>query len=242
MNADPDAITLEGSAQVAGVPLFGPLRLALQPGRWTAILGRSGVGKSTLLRLIAGLPTGADFAGRVSATYGGPVAPRVAYMAQDDALLPWADVLGNVILGARLRGQAPDRAAARALIARVGLADHIAKRPHALSGGQRQRVALARVLAENRPVVLLDEPFSALDAATRAEMQDLAAEVLRGRAVLLVTHDPLEAVRLADRAFLMHDGRLDPLILPQAAPPRAHGAPATLTALAEVFSRMQAPA
>lgn len=242
MSVPPHTIALEGSARVGGEALFGPLRLELEPGRWTAILGRSGVGKSTLLRLIAGLETGADFQGTVTAADGGPVAPRVAYMAQADGLLPWADVIGNVTLGARLRGQAPDRAAARALVARVGLADHAAKRPHQLSGGQRQRAALARVLIEDRAMVLLDEPFSALDAATRAEMQDLAAEVLRGRSVLLVTHDPLEAVRLADQAFLLQGGRLDPLDLPNAAPPRDHGAPDTLKAQAAVFSRMRAPA
>ena len=236
------AISFDGQAWIGGAALFGPLRLVLEPGRWVAVLGRSGVGKSTLLRLIAGLETGAEFTGTITAGDGAKVPPRVAYMAQNDALLPWADVLGNVVVGARLRGERPDCGRALALIARVGLADHAAKRPHQLSGGQRQRVALARVLAEDRPVVLLDEPFSALDAVTRAEMQDLAAELLRGRTVLLVTHDPLEAVRLAHRAWLMRDGRLEPLPLPEAAPPRRPGAPETLAAQADVFRSMRASA
>jgi putative hydroxymethylpyrimidine transport system ATP-binding protein len=236
------AVALAGCASLGGAPLFGPVDLRVERGRWTAILGRSGVGKSTLLRLIAGLDTGAEFTGTITADDGAPVASRVAYMAQNDALLPWADVLGNVIAGARLRGLRPDRDRARRLVAQVGLADHAAKRPHQLSGGQRQRVALARVLAEDRPVVVLDEPFSALDAVTRAEMQDLAAELLRGRSVLLVTHDPLEAVRLAHRAWLMRGGRLDPLPLPEARPPRRPGALETLAAQAEVFRSMRAEA
>lgn len=234
------AITFDGQARIGGAALFGPVRLVLEPGRWVAVLGRSGVGKSTLLRLIAGLETGAEFAGTITAADGGSVPPRVSYMAQNDALLPWADVLGNVIVGARLRGERPDRDRARALIGRVGLADHAAKRPHHLSGGQRQRVALARVLAEDRPFVLLDEAFSALDAVTRAEMQELATEVLRGRSVLLVTHDPLEAVRLADSAWLLHGGRLEALALPETATPRAPDAPETLAAQAEVFRSMRA--
>ncbi|MEM0935340.1 MAG: ABC transporter ATP-binding protein [Pseudomonadota bacterium] len=201
-------VTLSGSGQIAGEALFSDLRLRLVGGGWTCLLGPSGCGKSTLLRLLAGLDTGAVFTGTITAEDGLPLAGRVAYMAQEDLLLPWLDVRGNVRLGAHLRGLAPDGPRSEALIARLGLADHAEKRPSQLSGGQRQRVALARTLMEDRAVVLLDEPFSALDARTRAEMQELAAETLAGRTVLLVTHDPAEAARMGNRVYLMEHGGL----------------------------------
>jgi putative hydroxymethylpyrimidine transport system ATP-binding protein len=119
-------------------------------------------------------------------------------MGQQDLLLPWLSALGNVTLGARLRGERPDRDRALSLLGRVGLADRADASPEALSGGMRQRVALARTLYEDRPIVLMDEPFSALDSLTRARIQALAAELLAGRTVLLITHDPWEACRLAD--------------------------------------------
>ena len=124
-------------------------------------------------------------------------------MGQHDDLLPWLSVIGNVTLGARLRGATPgSRAGAGA--ARAGRSDEQKDRlPATLSGGQRQRAALARTLMEDRPVVLMDEPFSALDAITRARLQALAADLLAGRTVLLVTHDPLEALRLGHRIQVM---------------------------------------
>lgn len=210
-------IRVEGRATIDDVPLFGPLEFDIPGGGWTCLLGPSGVGKSTILRLIAGLETGADFHGRINADDGAPIAGRVAYMAQDDLLLPWLDLRGNTILGARLRGAAPDRDLAEKLISRLGLAPHAAKRPAQLSGGQRQRAALARTLMEDKPIVLLDEPFSALDARTRADMQDMAAEALAGRTVLLVTHDPAEAARLGERIAILGKDGLDHVTPPDGA-------------------------
>ncbi|WP_114967278.1 ABC transporter ATP-binding protein [Alkalilacustris brevis] len=239
MSAAP-GITLEGRALIAGAPLFGPLRLEMTAGRWTCLLGASGAGKTTLLRLLAGLECAAVLEGQITTSDGAALAGRVGYMGQSDLLLPWADVLGNVTLGARLRGQRPDRDRARALIARVGLEGHIHQRPAQLSGGQRQRAALARTLMEDRPVVLLDEAFSALDTRTRVEMQALAAETLQGRTVLMVTHDPLEAARMADAAWLLTDaGTLEALPLPESAAPRALDDAATLTAQAQLFARLR---
>jgi putative hydroxymethylpyrimidine transport system ATP-binding protein len=175
--------------------LFSRLALELAAGTVTCLLGPSGVGKSTLLRLLAGLiPPGPE--DRLVAGDGRPLTGRVAYMDQRDLLLPWLDVLENVTLGARLRGERKDRTRARAMLAAVGLAGREHERPSRLSGGMRQRVALARTLMENRPLVLMDEPFSSLDALTRHQLQALAARLLRGRTVLLVTHDPNEALRL----------------------------------------------
>ena len=199
------AIEFTGTARFDAHQLFPPVSLEIDEGGWSCLLGPSGCGKSTILRLIASLATGVTFEGRIRASDGRPVEGRVAYMAQTDLLLPWLDVVGNVTLGARLRGETPEVDQAEALVVRLGLSEHAHKRPAQLSGGQRQRVALARTLMEDRPVVLLDEPFSALDARMRSEMQELAAEHLSGRTVLLVTHDPGEAARLGDRVFLLDE-------------------------------------
>ncbi len=219
MNQTPD-LTISGHAAIDGAPLFAPLTLTLAAGEWTCLLGGSGVGKTTVLRLIAGLDTGAEFTGEISASDAMPVSDRVAYMAQDDLLLPWATVAQNVSIGARLRGEKVDLGRRDRLIERMRLQDHMAKRPAELSGGQRQRVALARTLMEDRPIVLLDEPFSALDARTRADMQDLAAEALQGRTVLLVTHDPGEAARLGQSILVMTPRGLTPCQPPHAPAPR----------------------
>ena len=219
MTHAPD-LTISGQASIDGAALFAPLTLTLAAGQWTCLLGGSGVGKTTILRLIAGLETRAKFLGQITASDGQPVAERVAYMAQDDLLLPWATVAQNVTLGARLRGETSDLARRDRMIARMRLQDHLTKKPAELSGGQRQRVALARTLMEGRPIVLLDEPFSALDARTRADMQDLAAEALQGRTVLLVTHDPAEAARLGQSITVMTPQGLLRCTPPHAPAPR----------------------
>ena len=195
----------DGGAEEEGLVLFKHLALKIKSGQWTGIIGPSGVGKSTLLRLIAGLDHPAHFDGKITCSDHLPLKPRISYMAQDDLLLPWASIDQNIILGYRLRGEAAPLAQLDDLIASVGLSAHRHKRPSQLSGGQRQRVALLRTLIENRPVILLDEPFSALDMRTRADMQDLAAAHFTGRTVLLVTHDPTEAIRLCSALYSLDD-------------------------------------
>ncbi|MGI9334194.1 MAG: ABC transporter ATP-binding protein [Gammaproteobacteria bacterium] len=199
----PTGATLAGDFKLRSEPLFSDLRLELLAGKWTCLLGPSGVGKSTLIRLFAGLDTGGVFDGTVQAADGGPVAGRAAYMAQTDLLAPWLSVRGNIELGARLRGERTDTARAGELIRQVGLAGFENARPHELSGGMRQRAALARTLIEDLPFVLLDEPFSALDAGNRAAMQELTFGLLQRKTVLLVTHDPAEAARMGHRVFVM---------------------------------------
>ncbi len=231
-----DVDVRQASLRYAGAWLFDRLDFTLPAGRWTCLLGPSGVGKSSLLRLIAGLVV--PDAGEVVCSDRLPLVPRLAWMGQQDNLLPWLTVLGNAMLGARLRGEPPDRAAAEALLARVGLTPQRDQRPATLSGGQRQRAALARTLMEDRPVVLMDEPFSALDAITRARLQVLAARLLAGRTVLLVTHDPLEALRLGDRIHVMAGApaRLEAPIVPDGDPPRDLHDPALLARQGELLA------
>ncbi|MQY44254.1 ATP-binding cassette domain-containing protein [Epibacterium sp. SM1969] len=219
MNPAPD-LYLRGSASFGQARLFGPVDITLPAGRWSCLLGPSGVGKSTILNLLAGIATDVRFDGSFGASDNHRLGGRIALMAQEDLLLPWLDLAHNVTIGARLRGDKADLKRAQDLLQEVGLGAHLHKRPSELSGGQRQRVALARTLMEDRPVVLLDEPFSALDARTRADMQDLAATMLKGRTVLHVTHDPAEAARLGHQILVLSQAELTSIEPPASPTPR----------------------
>ena len=233
------SISLAGSYTINGEHLFGPLTIDIPAEQWTCLLGASGIGKSTILRLILGLKTAGVFSGNIIASDGDALANRISYMAQSDLLLPWLNVHENVVLGAKLRGEQPDMPRAKALIERVGLTSHQDKHPAALSGGMRQRAALARTLMEDRPIVLLDEPFSALDASTRADMQELAAEMLTGKTVLLVTHDPAEASRLGHKIILMSANEAAIWDQPNMPPIRAIDAPETLACQSALLSQLR---
>ncbi|MFS1877890.1 ABC transporter ATP-binding protein [Vibrio splendidus] len=184
------------------------LSLSLNAGKWTVLLGRSGCGKTTVLRYLAGLlDDKVEWQGTLATSDELPLTDRIAYMAQQDLLLPWLSVIDNVCLSHRFQNPVSDKALqtnqALELLAAVGLADHASTMPDQLSGGMRQRVALARTLMQDKPVVLMDEPFSALDAVTRHKLQSLACELLRDKTVVLITHDPQEAVRLADNLYVL---------------------------------------
>jgi ABC-type nitrate/sulfonate/bicarbonate transport system ATPase subunit len=180
------------------VPALADLSLRAAPGEIVAVVGPSGCGKTTLLELICGLQ--APDAGTVAS------APA-ALMPQRDLLLPWLSAVDNAALALRARGMARDeaRAAAAPWLERFGLAGFERTRPAELSGGMRQRVSFLRSLLAGKPVLALDEPFAALDAITRAEMQAWLAQVLASepRTVVLVTHDVEEAVMLGDRVLVL---------------------------------------
>ncbi len=229
MASEPEMSTAP-SIKLAGIgfdyhnrPLFDNLDLFLEGGQWTCLLGESGVGKTSLLRLIAGL-THPHARGDISCSDGVALTGRVAYMAQQDLLLPWLSAIDNVMLGSRLRGKPNgQRQRAQQLLAQVGLAGAEQSLPAVLSGGMRQRVALARTLLEDRPIVLMDEPFSGLDAITRYRLQELSAHLLAGRTTLLITHDPYEALRLGRRIYVLagRPARLLAPMEPPGTPPRS---------------------
>ena len=183
------------------------ISLAIRAGEFVSIIGQSGCGKSTLLSLISGLmqPTGGEVL--VDGQSVDKPSPKVGYMLQQDYLYEWRTILENTMLGAEIQGRdivaAGDRA--KMLLTRYGLGQFFDYLPRQLSGGMRQRVALARTLVTEPDVVLLDEPFSALDSQTRIALADEVAEVLRreGKTAILVTHDIGEAIAMADRVVVM---------------------------------------
>jgi NitT/TauT family transport system ATP-binding protein len=209
-----------GKLYAGGVQALEGIDLDFRRGALTSLLGPSGCGKTTLLKIIAGLlaPTAGEVrvAGRLVSGPG----PERAFVFQDFALLPWASVLRNAAFGLELQGVPGAARAARArhYIAEVGLAGFEDKYPHQLSGGMRQRVGLARALAVDAEVLLMDEPFSAVDEQTRRKFQE---DLLRLRAVerktfVLVTHSIEEAVYLSDRIVLLspRPGRVSQVVDP----------------------------
>jgi NitT/TauT family transport system ATP-binding protein len=196
-----------GNAGRPGLTAIREVSFALDDGEVVALIGPSGCGKSTLLNIGSGLYRPSEGAAFVDGER--VVAPNahVAFMLQKDLLLPWRTVLDNVAFGLEIqRRPAAERVArARELLAGLQLIDFVNHYPHQLSGGMRQRVALARTLAVEPSVLLLDEPFSAVDAQTRMVLQRDLARTLKqaGKTALLITHDLAEAVLMADRVLVM---------------------------------------
>ena len=194
------AVTVQGLRRAYGQrSVIHNLDLRIERGEFVVLLGESGCGKTTLLRALAGLDP----------IDGGQIdgLSRPAVVFQEHRLLPWESLWRNVALGLR---QNDNRARASAALTEVGLGDRLDDWPRNLSGGQAQRVALARALVQQPRLLLLDEPFAALDALTRIKMQALVKELVAKHqpGVLLVTHDVDEAIVLADRAMVMRDGAI----------------------------------
>jgi len=210
------------------------LDLSIGSGEFVALLGRSGTGKSTLLRILGGLDP--DYTGDVL------VPERRAVVFQEPRLIPWQRVLPNVALGLRpgADGRAGIRQQSLDALAEVGLTGHAHAWPVTLSGGEAQRVALARALVREPQLMLLDEPFGALDALTRTRMhallQDLCAR--HRPAVLLVTHDVDEAILLADRALVLLDGKITLDVPVGLGRPRARGHPGFIALRSRLLSEL----
>jgi ABC-type nitrate/sulfonate/bicarbonate transport system ATPase subunit len=204
----PTKLSIENlNVRFGSVVALSDVSLDIADGEFVCILGASGCGKSTLFNVVSGLLTATS--GKIVLD-GQDVSNRpgqVGYMLQKDLMLPWRTVLGNITLAASLtRGAtAQDRVEAAELASRYGLGDFLNHYPHALSGGMRQRVAMMRTIAAGRQVMLLDEPFGALDAQTRLGMQQWLLQLWRDlkRTILFVTHDVDEAIYLADRIVVM---------------------------------------
>jgi NitT/TauT family transport system ATP-binding protein len=208
MHAVSEIVVADAAKAYGDVAVLGGVSLEVPSGGTVGLVGRSGCGKSTLLRLIAGLE--APDRGRISVAGAEDEAGRLAscaLMPQADLLMPWRDALGNASVPLENAGVGRREARARAaeLFAELGLAGFEAARSWELSGGMRQRVAFARTLLAEKPVLLLDEPFGALDAITRIEMQEWLAGALAAlpRTAVLVTHDIDEALRLCDRVVVL---------------------------------------
>jgi NitT/TauT family transport system ATP-binding protein len=200
-------VTMRFGGQGGGVTAVQDVSFGIGDGEVVSLIGPSGCGKSTLLNIGAGLnPPSSGLAYVDGEPVGGPNA-HVAFMLQKDLMLPWRTIAENVTLGAEIQGRPPEerQERARELLRKFRLAEFGNHYPHQLSGGMRQRAALARTLAVEPTVLLLDEPFSAVDAQTRIMLQYDLAQTLKeaGKTALLITHDLSEAVTMSDRILVM---------------------------------------
>ncbi|WP_420120427.1 ABC transporter ATP-binding protein [Nakamurella sp.] len=228
--AAPYAVKVRGLTKRFGDrAVIHDLDLDIAPGEFVVLLGASGCGKSTLLRVLADLDR--EITGTVE------VATRRAVAFQSPRLMPWKKVWRNVVLG--LPGR-PDRARAEAALAEVNMTHRSDVWPKVLSGGEAQRASLARALVREPDLLLLDEPFSALDALTRLTAQALVADLwtLHRCAVLLVTHDVEEAIKLADRVLVMRDGVIAHQARVGLARPREVADPAFVSLRAELLAHL----
>ncbi|MER5792344.1 ABC transporter ATP-binding protein [Streptomyces sp. NPDC001980] len=219
MSADTSpAIELRGASKIFKTPSGGlhtavrDLDLTVGRGEFVAVVGPTGCGKSTTLTLVSGLeePSEGEVLVAGAPVAGVGVGDKVGFVFQQDATFPWRTVLSNVMAGPRFRGvpKAEAREKARAWLAKVGLAAFEDRYPHQLSGGQRKRVALAATFVNDPEILLMDEPFSALDVQTRALMSDELLELWEGTgaSVVFVTHDLEESIALADKVVVMTAG------------------------------------
>jgi NitT/TauT family transport system ATP-binding protein len=202
-----DGVSLRYFTRQGETQALDGISLDIAPGEFVGIIGQSGCGKSTLLSIIAGILEPSAGTVRVDGQRVTAPSPRIGYMLQQDYLYEWRTILDNAVLGAEIQKRDLKEARERAvqLLQKCGMGDFIHHYPRQLSGGMRQRAALARTLVTRPGVVLLDEPFSALDSQTRLAIADEVVDVLRseGTSVVLVTHDIGEAIAMTDRVIVL---------------------------------------
>lgn len=207
MNSDNNILEIKNLSKIyhtnkSEIPAIENLNLNIKDGEFVAIVGPSGCGKTTLLSILCGLE---------NKTSGEILFPkkelRMGYMLQNDTLFPWLNILDNCLLGLRIKGEVNNENIERVkkLLDTYGLKEFIFKYPRNLSGGMRQRVALIRTLAINPDVLLLDEPFSALDYQTRLAVSDDVWKIIKkeGKTTIMITHDIAEAISMADRVVVL---------------------------------------
>ncbi len=192
--------------------LFSNLDFNIIENEWTVLLGSSGVGKSTLLRAIAGLNKKDIKSGNIKIKEN----TSIAWLSQENSLYPWLSILDNVQLFYHLQGKKTKQTLQKAhkILDLVNMSEHIDKKPYELSGGQKQRIALARTLMQDADLILMDEAFSALDVVTKLQLQDLTCKLLKDKTVVLVTHDPQEAIRVGNNIYILKN---QPVILEEVA-------------------------
>jgi NitT/TauT family transport system ATP-binding protein len=207
---DVGCVFLSGDGGKSRYTAVGNTSLDIAPGEFVSVVGPTGCGKSTLLNLAAGLLQPSSGTVRVFGTPLVGLNQRAGYMFQAEALMPWRSAIENVIAGLSFRGVAPDEARERgeAWLTRVGLQGFGARYPHELSGGMRKRVALAQTLILDPDIILMDEPFSALDIQTRQLMENEVLDIwsAQKKAVLFITHDLDEAIGMSDRVVVLSAG------------------------------------
>jgi len=228
------------------------IALAVHTGEFVSLVGPSGCGKTTLLSIIAGLIRPTEGTVWVAGQPGGKPSPRVGYMLQQDYLFPWRTILDNALLGLELHGKAGDsrKKWILHLLDELGLLQVRDSYPHQLSGGMRQRAALVRTLATEPDLLLLDEPFSALDYQTRLQLEELILDILRThrKTALLVTHDISEAIAMSDRVLVMgrnpgrirHEIRI-PDSIRKASPIEARELPGFHSLFHEIWQELEDP-
>lgn len=217
--------------------ILSDFNLKLEAGKLTCLLGPSGVGKTSILKSIAGIlkPHPETI---IAATDELPLGGRISYMDQKDLLLPWATVAENLQIAGKLRGKKTEPSRVTSLLKSVGLEQEHDAKPDTLSGGMRQRVALARTLMDDNPILLVDEPFSAVDAITRYRLQELLCALSVGKTVLMITHDPMEALRIGDEIYVLSGDqpKLTHVTAPKSKPPRNLTEEETVSRYNEILS------